>query len=458
MDSLAIVSGGVLPRPWGVAGVAIALLAGGCGGSAGSAPAESPAALTAAPVNQPSIPNDSLSTASAAEAVRSAVVSTTHMEVYDTVSPGLDEIPLTDPTGPTTETWSLRTFNELVHAADFTVVGTVTGLTEHRDDDGSTLSHLAVDLALDEPAAGTSFGDGVTYAQAMPPRSDVSVDGLPAELPKDRRFGPNLTVGDRVLTLLEWRTIATADGPWPVLMPVGGYQSTWVLDQGVARSDDPLRSVPEADLLDRLEGERYAGPTGPHSQPELAAHSQTTRRNPLGDGTVAAPRVLDGPSESGPLPALNLGHSLLVNVSASPPHSDVVASFGPDTAGGFTLQIEAGGQVVGAASAISIDGLSGRGAAAFLPDGLRVALAALGDRGTAPERVAVTASSGEPVEVAVVVSPIDGRVVMIVVVPVGVTGVSVVGLSSDGTTSFSLPVNQCAVIAGCTSPPIDTQP
>lgn len=455
MDSLAIVPGRVLPRPWGVAGAAIALLAAGCGGSAGSAPAESSAPLTAAPVNQSTTPTDSLSAAPAAEAVRSTVVSTTQVEVYDTVSPGLEEIPLTD---PTTETWSLRTFNELVHAADFTMIGTVTAVTEHRDEDGSTLSHLAVDLALDEPAAGTSFGDAVTYAQALPPRSAVSVDGLPAELPKDRRFGPDLTVGDRLLTLLEWRTIATADGPWPVLMPVGGYQSTWVLDQGVARSDDPLRSVPEADLLDRLEGERYAGPTGQHSPPELAAHNETTRRNPLGDGTVAAPRALDGPSESGPLPALDLGHSLLVNVSAPPPHSDIVASFGPDTTGGFTLQIEASGQVVSAASAISIDGLSGRGAAAFLPDGLHVALAALGGPGTAPERVAATSSSGEPVEVAVMVSPIDDRVVMIVVVPVGVTGVSVAGLAADGTTSFNLPLNPCAVIAGCTTPQSDTQP
>lgn len=372
-----------------------------------------------------------------------------HEVVTDTVPPGLTEDPLTDASEPASESWEPRTFNNLVHAADFTMLGTAISVQAHVDTDGTTLSHLAIEL---DPDSGWGSWPELIYAQQLPPTAEATVTDLPAEVPDARRFGPQLTVGDRVLVLLEWHTIATADGPWQVLMPVGGYQGTWVLADGVATSDDPLRTVPETDLVDRLEREWSFGQVLPGSSANEQAFAETTRRNPLGDGTVEPPHLLVGSRESPPLAVLDVAHPEAVTVAAPPPHGDITAWFGPDTGGGFMLQLFAGEQPLTSVGSGSTDSLSGQATVTHLPGDEYVALAALGAPGTTADGVVATILNGETVDVATVVSPMEQRVVVIAVVPFGAAGLSVTGLGGDGAVQFTLPGPACEYVADACTP------
>lgn len=355
--------------------------------------------------------------------------------------------PLVDPTGPKAETWAAQTINHVVNVAETAVIGTIVGLATHRDaGEGTTLSHIAVELDVERAIFGT-VGDSVGYIQALPPTPDSAVDGLPAEVSPDQRFGPPLEIGDRVLVLLAKRTIGTADGATEALAPPSGYQSTWVLTEANAISIDPQRTVATDPLVERILEEHNAGRLTESSPADAVERDLGTTRNPLGDPASLTDVLPDLPPESGTIPTLVNDDPGTFTLYAADPFGALSARFGPSTSGGVIVGIYSGDELLSSHGAPTIGALEGLAVAAISSDGTHVTLAAFGEYDTHPAGIVVQTSPSVEVTVSAALWESEGRAAVVLVVPVGAAErITVDGLRIGTSVTFALPTDPAAYV------------
>jgi len=333
-----------------------------------------------------------------------------------------------------------------VNLATVGVVGRVASTAAHRDDGSrSTLSHVVVELDVEDWLFGTGT-ERLSYVHALPPTPDSFVEGLPDGVAAGDRFGPQLAEGDRVVVLLAERTIGTRRGPASVLGTAGGYQSTWILADGIASSVDPQRSVSEAALVSRIVEERDTGLLTDDSSVQLINRDLKTRRNPLGAEDVPPITSPDLPPESGSLPTL-VDDPTVLTIQAPEPLSNVTAKFGPSTSGGVIVGIYLDGALAASQGGPSLTALEGSAVAAVTPDGAHLVLAVFGQAGTATEAAVAHDSAGDEVALTAAMWPEEGRVALLLVVPIGdVDFVKVDGLRDSEPFIYSLPRDPFAFI------------
>lgn len=363
--------------------------------------------------------------------------------VASTESEPLPAIPTPSSVTPFAEDWAPVGINAVVHWAEVGIVGTVRNV--RRVDAGSTgvgvdMVRLEVDeilfssLQIDELAT-------IDYVQLRPDdRSGDSIAGLPSEVPIVRRYGPELEVGQGVIVLLAQAQVYGFSELQ--LHPAHGYLSTWVVDDGIAISVDPLRSVAADLLLDRILQERASPLLTPDDEPAFTA-DQTTTRNPLGAET--------GPPTSSTTPATPttavtsrvpqlIDAETAFELRLEAPEAELVARMGAADTGGVVVKVYDSTQQIAGMGAPDVTGLVGKWTTTLLPDG-RIALSAIGDRELNPDDVAV-AVDGVPHDgfSTGLWASQGGYLAILLVVPAGSRAVSIAGfLAGGGELSIPIP-------------------
>ena len=341
-------------------------------------------------------------------------------------------------TGGGSEEWAPSGINRITLSSEVGVVGSVVSVDEVPSGEWG-MGYLSGVLKVEQSMFGeVAVGDLVEFTQLNPRDVPTSVGGLPAEVPSDDRYGAMFDLGSRLLMLLGTMSRSGPDGVNNVLVPSHGYQSTWMINDDIAVSVDPQRTVPLAPLVERITAEREA-PLTQDSDPQLHLRDRATVRNPLATEFEAPPAttVALSPPESGQLPAsVETADSFTLDGPAG--HSNFRVVVGRTNTGGYAIALHDGfGQIAtnGAPDLNVLAPMSGT----VLFDGENVAVAGFGDPHVDPAAIEVTTDTGQTPAFTIGVWQVDQRPVVLVVVPTGVTTVTVTGFFAAPTV-WTLPV------------------